>query len=463
MILTGNCALESMGLKTFGFGGRTRRPLRARRRRHLLGPREAEWLGDNRYSGERQLETPARRRADGPDLCQPRGPQRQPRPRRSAIDIRETFARMAMNDEETVALIAGRPHLRQGPLRRPGARVCRRRARGRPHRAAWAWAGRTASGTGNAGSTITSDLEGAWTPTPITWDNTYFDTLFKYEWRLTKSPGGATAVGARRGRGLHDRSRRARPRHEARADDAHHRHRAPRRSRLREDLPPVPREPRPVRRRLRPRVVQAHPPRHGPARAAPRPEVPEAHLAGPRPRVDHALVDDADIASLKKDHPRQRPVDLPPRRGRVGRRRRPSGAPTSGAAPTADASASPRRRTGPSTTPTPSPRPSPPSRRSRASSTLPRAAASASRSPTPSSSRAAPPSRRPRDAPASTVTVPFRPGRTDATQERRTPSPSRSSSPPPTASATTSRPTTSAPPSTSSSTAPTCSPSRPPR
>ena len=188
MILTGNCALESMGLDTFGFGGG--REDRFEPDDGIYWGPEAEWLGDNRYSGDRQLETPLGAVQMGLIYVNPEGPNGEPDPARSAIDIRETFARMAMNDEETVALIAGghtfgKAHSaarapdyvgvspESSPLEQMGI----------------GW--KNSFNTGNGASTITSDLEGAWTPTPTAWDNSYFDTLFKYEWRLTKSPGGA--------------------------------------------------------------------------------------------------------------------------------------------------------------------------------------------------------------------------------------------------------------------------------
>ena len=188
LILTGNVALESMGFKTFGFGGG---------RADVWEPdetywgKEAEWLADNRYTGDRDLENPLAAVQMGLIYVNPEGPNGNPDPLLSARDIRETFARMAMNDEETVALIAGghtfgKTHGAADPSKyvgpEPEAAPIENMGLG--------W--KNSFGTGNAGDTISSGLEGAWTPTPITWDNTYFKTLFKYEWVQTKSPAGAT-------------------------------------------------------------------------------------------------------------------------------------------------------------------------------------------------------------------------------------------------------------------------------
>jgi catalase-peroxidase len=188
MILAGNCALESMGLKTFGFGGG---------RADVWEPdntywgSETEWLANKRYSGERDLENPLAAVQMGLIYVNPEGPDGNPDILASAVDIRETFKRMAMNDEETVALIAGghtfgKAHGAANPDEHVGAE---------PEAAALeamglGWANNL--GTGAGADTISSGLEGAWTPTPITWDNTYFETLFGYEWEQTKSPAGAT-------------------------------------------------------------------------------------------------------------------------------------------------------------------------------------------------------------------------------------------------------------------------------
>ncbi|MFA5918505.1 MAG: catalase/peroxidase HPI [Candidatus Nanopelagicaceae bacterium] len=188
MIFAGTCALESMGLKTFGFGGG---------REDVWEPdetywgKEAEWLADSRHSGDRVLENPLAAVQMGLIYVNPEGPNGNPDILASAVDIRETFARMAMNDEETVALIAGGhtfgkahgaadPNKYVGP--EPEAAPIEEMGLG--------W--KNTFGTGNGAQTIGSGLEGAWTPTPITWDNDYFETLFRYEWVQTKSPAGAT-------------------------------------------------------------------------------------------------------------------------------------------------------------------------------------------------------------------------------------------------------------------------------
>jgi catalase-peroxidase len=186
MILAGNCALESMGFATFGFGGG---------REDVWEPEqinwgnEAEWLGDERYSGDRELANPLAAVQMGLIYVNPEGPNGTPDPLAAARDIRETFRRMAMNDEETVALIAGGhsfgkthgagdaalvgPEPEAAPLQEMGL----------------GWT--SGYGSGRGADTITSGLEGAWTPTPVAWDNGFFDTLFGYEWELSKSPAGA--------------------------------------------------------------------------------------------------------------------------------------------------------------------------------------------------------------------------------------------------------------------------------
>ncbi|MEM7627818.1 MAG: catalase/peroxidase HPI [Planctomycetota bacterium] len=188
MILTGNCALESMGLETFGFGGG--RADRWEPEDNIYWGPETEWLGDNRYTGERELETPLGAVQMGLIYVNPQGPNGNPDPAASAHDIRETFARMAMNDEETVALIAGGHTFGKAHSAGPAASTVGAEPEGAGiEEMGLGW--KNSLGTGNAASTITSDLEGAWTASPITWDNSYFDTLFGYEWRKTKSPGGA--------------------------------------------------------------------------------------------------------------------------------------------------------------------------------------------------------------------------------------------------------------------------------
>jgi len=187
MILAGNCALESMGFKTFGFaGGRVDvwEP-----EEDIYWGSEDEWLGDNRYSGDRELDNPLAAVQMGLIYVNPEGPNGNPDPVASGRDVRETFARMAMNDEETVALVAGGhtfgkchgagdpehvgPDPEAAPIEEQGL----------------GW--KSSFGSGKGGDTITSGLEGAWKPNPTTWDMGYLKVLFKYEWELVKSPAGA--------------------------------------------------------------------------------------------------------------------------------------------------------------------------------------------------------------------------------------------------------------------------------
>ncbi|MCY4154814.1 MAG: catalase/peroxidase HPI, partial [Gammaproteobacteria bacterium] len=213
MILAGNCALESMGCKTFGFAGG---------RADVWEPEadinwgvENEWLGDARYTGDRELDTPLGAVQMGLIYVNPEGPNGAPDPVASGRDIRETFARMAMNDEETVALVAGghtfgKAHGAGDPAHvgpEPEGAPIEQQGQG--------W--RSSFGSGKGSDTITSGIEGAWTPTPVTWDNSYFDTLFGYEWEQVKSPAGAWQWAPRDGAGAdqvpdaHDPSKRHAP------------------------------------------------------------------------------------------------------------------------------------------------------------------------------------------------------------------------------------------------------------
>ena len=188
MILAGNCALESMGLETFGFAG-GRGDVWEPEEDIYWGP-EAEWLADERYHGDRELANPLGAVQMGLIYVNPEGPNGEPNPRAAARDIRETFARMAMNDEETVALIAGGHTFGKTH----GAADADQHVGPEPEGAALVEQGlgwKNAFGSGKAGDTISSGLEGAWTPTPVTWDNSFFETLFGCEWTLTKSPAGA--------------------------------------------------------------------------------------------------------------------------------------------------------------------------------------------------------------------------------------------------------------------------------
>ncbi len=188
MILAGNVALDSMGLKTFGFGGG--RPDIWEPEEDIYWGSEGKWLGDERYSGDRQLENPLGAVQMGLIYVNPEGPNGKPDPIAAARDIRETFARMAMNDEETVALIAGghtfgKAHGAADPLkyvgREPEGAGIEEQGLG--------WS--NSFGSGKGVDTISSGLEGAWTDNPVKWDNNYLENLFKFEWELTKSPAGA--------------------------------------------------------------------------------------------------------------------------------------------------------------------------------------------------------------------------------------------------------------------------------
>ena len=187
MILAGNVALESMGFKTFGFAG-GRADIWEPEEDINWGP-EAEWLGDNRYSGDRELAQPLGAVQMGLIYVNPQGPNGNPDPVASGRDVRETFARMAMNDEETVALVAGGHTFGKAHGAGPDSHVGPE-PEGAPMEAAgFGWL--STHGSGKAGDTITSGIEGAWKPNPTKWDNGYFDMLFGYEWELVKSPAGA--------------------------------------------------------------------------------------------------------------------------------------------------------------------------------------------------------------------------------------------------------------------------------
>jgi len=188
MILAGNRALETMGFKTFGFGGG--RPDVWEPEEDVYWGPEVEWLGDNRYEGDRQLEDPLGAVQMGLIYVNPQGPNGNPDPVASGRDIRETFGRMAMNDEETVALVAGGHTFGKAHgAGDPDAHVGREPEGAGIEEQGLGWKNSFKSGKGV--HTITSGVEGAWTPRPTTWDNSYFDALFGYEWELAKSPAGA--------------------------------------------------------------------------------------------------------------------------------------------------------------------------------------------------------------------------------------------------------------------------------
>jgi len=298
MILAGNCALESMGFKTFGFAGGREDVWEPEQ--DIYWGSETEWKGDKRYAGDRELENPLGAVQMGLIYVNPEGPNGNPDPVAAARDIRETFGRMAMNDEETVALIAGghtfgKTHGAVDPDKyvgkEPAAAGIEEQSLG--------W--KNIYGTGNAGDTFTSGLEGTWTTTPTKWSNNFFENLFGYEWELTKSPAGAHQWKPKDGAG------------EGTVPDAHD----PSKSHtpimlttdlsLRED---------PVYEKISRRFFE-NPDEFadsfarawfklthrdmGPIARYLGPEVPQEELIwqDPIPTVTHSLIDDQDIASLK--------------------------------------------------------------------------------------------------------------------------------------------------------------------
>ena len=272
-----------MGFKTFGFGG-GREDTWEPDEDIYWGP-EGKWLADERYSGDRDLQNPLGAVQMGLIYVNPEGPNGKPDPVAAARDIRETFKRMAMNDEETVALIAGghtfgKTHGAADPKEYVGPEP-----EGAPiEEQGLGW--KNSFGTGKGDDAITSGLEVIWTTTPTKWSNNFFANLFGYEWELTKSPAGAYQWQPKDGAGAgtvpdpHDAVEAARAHH------ADHRPRLAVRPGLREDLAALLRASGSVRGRVRPRVVQADAPRHGSDRALPRPARAEgdADLAGPDPR-----------------------------------------------------------------------------------------------------------------------------------------------------------------------------------
>jgi catalase-peroxidase len=214
MILAGNCALESMGFKTFGFAGG---------REDVWEPQEdvywgaeTEWLGDKRYTGDRELENPLGAVQMGLIYVNPQGPNGNPDPVAAARDIRETFGRMAMNDEETVALIAGGHTFgKTHGAADADKHVGREPAAASIEEQSLGW--KNSFGSGKGVDTITSGLEGAWTTTPTKWSNNFFENLFGFDWELTKSPAGAHQWKPKRGAGAgtvpdaHDKSKRHAP------------------------------------------------------------------------------------------------------------------------------------------------------------------------------------------------------------------------------------------------------------
>ena len=334
MILAGNVALESMGFKTFGFGGGRADVWEPE---ELYWGPEGTWLGDERYSGERQLANPLGAVQMGLIYVNPEGPNGKPDPVAAAKDIRETFFRMAMNDEETVALIAGGHTFGKTHGAGDPSLIGPDPEGGAIEDQGLGW--KSKHGTGIGADAITGGPEVTWSQTPTKWSNHFFDNLFKYEWELTKSPAGAQQWKAKGADATipdaFDKSKKHVP--TMLTTDLV----AALRSGLREDLAALLRASGSVRRRLRPRLVQAHASRHGPDRALPRPARAEgrADLAGPDPGGGPSADRRAGRRCAQGEDPRRpasrsRSSSRPP-----GRRRRRSAAPTSAAAPTARASA----------------------------------------------------------------------------------------------------------------------------
>ena len=317
LVLAGNCAIESMGLQTFGFGfGREDvwEPEEI-----FWGP-EDTWLGDERYGGDRELSGPLGAVQMGLIYVNPEGPNGRPDPVASARDIRETFRRMAMDDEETVALIAGGHTFGKTHGARSADHIGPEPEGAPLEEQGLGW--KNGYGTGHGVDTVTSGLEGAWTPTPITWDSSYFDTLFGYEWELAESPAGAKQWKPKAGAGAdavpdaHDPAVRHAPMMATSdlaliADPAYEKI-----SRRFHENPDA------ARRGLHPRLVQAAAPRHGPGDALPRPLGRRAAaVAGPgagrRPRPR----DRGRRRRAQAEGARDRPDRLPARAHRVGLRR----------------------------------------------------------------------------------------------------------------------------------------------
>jgi catalase-peroxidase len=298
MILAGNCALESMGFKTFGFGGG---------REDVWEPQEdvywgseTKWLGDSRYTKDRELEAPLGAVQMGLIYVNPEGPNGKPDPVAAARDIRETFGRMAMNDEETVALIAGGHSFgKTHGAADPGKYVAAEPAGAAIEEQSLGW--KNTFGSGHGVHTITSGLEGAWTTTPTKWSNNFFENLFGFEWELTKSPAGAHQWKPKNGAGA------------GTVPDAHDKNLKHAPTMLTTDLAL---RFDPIYEKISRRFLE-NPDEFADAFArawfklthrdmGPRsrylgPEVPEEELLwqDPIPAVTHKLVDDADIAALK--------------------------------------------------------------------------------------------------------------------------------------------------------------------
>ncbi len=398
LILTGNVALESMGFKTFGFAG-GRADSWEPDDSIYWGP-EGEWLADERYFGDRELQHPLGAVQMGLIYVNPEGPNSKPDPLASARDIRETFKRMAMNDEETVALIAGGHTFGKTH----GAADAKINVGPEPEGASiedqgFGWKNKFGTGKGN--DAITSGLEVIWTATPTKWSNNFFQNLFGFEWELTKSPAGAYQWTPKGGAGAgtvpdpHDPSKRRSP--SMLTTDLALRSRPG----LREDLAALLRASGSIRGCFRPCVVQAHAPRHGPDRPLPRPARAERNpdLAGSDPGGESSAGRGEGHRRSQGEDPGVRAVAFPNWSRPRGRRRRSSAAATSAAAAMARAFALSPRSPGTSTSRRNWPRFLENSRTSRRRSTLPALEARRFRLPTSSFSAAARRSRRLRRTP----------------------------------------------------------------
>jgi catalase-peroxidase len=297
IVLTGNVALESMGFKTFGFAGG--RPDIWEPHQEIYWGSETKWLGDERYSSGRELANPLAAVQMGLIYVNPEGPNGNPDPAASARDVRETFARMAMNDEETVALVAGGHTFGKTHGAGPAAHVGAEPEGAGIEEQGLGWA--NSFGSGRGFHTITSGLEGAWTATPTTWDNSFFETLFGYEWELTKSPAGAHQwkpvgdTGAGTVPDAHDPARRHAPMMTTadmalRIDPAY--------EKISRRFMANPHELADAFARAWFKLTHRD---MGPRERYLGPLVPREELIwqDPIPAVDHALVDDQDIAALK--------------------------------------------------------------------------------------------------------------------------------------------------------------------
>ena len=460
MVFAGNRALETMGFATFGFGG-GRADVWEPDEDVYWGP-ETTWLGDERYTGDRELENPLGAVQMGLIYVNPEGPNGHPDPLAAARDIRETFARMAMNDEETVALIAGghtfgKAHGAADPDRYVGAEP-----EGAPlEEQGFGW--RNSFGSGKGRDAITSGLEVTWTATPTQWSNGYFENLFGYEWELTKSPAGANQWQPKDGAGANtvpdpETGELTRPPTMLTTDLS-----------LRFD---------PIYEPISRRFLE-HPEQFadafarawfklthrdmGPIERYLGPLVPQEELIWQDrvPAVDHPLVDAADIAALKASGAGLRAIGVAAGLDGMGGGVDVSRSVTSAAAPTVGASGCNRKAVGKSTIRTSWPSSCALWRECSRLSTRAHPAARRSRSPTSSCWPAAPASSRPRRLRGSTSPCPSPRGVRTPRRRRPTRSPSPHSSRPPTGSAITWGRVSCCGPSSCCSTGPTCSTSAP--